>query len=132
MRRSLLLLAVCWCAACAPTAQGPVSTQPVITAPFTGDGAQALAKAGAPDAPTYEQMLRLFGPPDVSRLEGRGGLLSYRLAGCALALAFATDAAGALRLAAIEAGPLTPRDPKPTLATCAAQASARRNAGPNS
>lgn len=129
MRRLLMMIAVGACCACAPGVQGAAVTRPQAAPGFVGDGALALAKAGQADAPTYEQALGLFGAPDVSRREGQGGLLSYRLPGCALALAFAMDGAGALRLAAVEAGPPTPRDAQPSLAQCAAQASARRNSG---
>lgn len=135
MRYLLLMIAVLAGSSCAPGVQRPAgfpAAAPPPAARFAGDGALALAKAGQADAPTYEQALALFGAPDVSTREGRGGLLSYRLPGCALALAFAMDGAGALRLAAVEAGPTTPRDGVPSLETCAALASARRNAGANS
>jgi len=81
---------------------------------------------------TFEAAQRLFGRGDVDRREGRGGLLSYRLPTCALALVFAMDAAGALRLAAVEAGPPTPRDPAPSLSQCAAEATARARTAPMS
>ena len=126
MRRILIFLAVIGLAACTPSVQSPAGPPRIAIAPFAGDGAAALAKVGKPDAPTYEQVLGLFGEADVATREGQGGLLSYRLPACALALGFAKDKAGALRLAVVEAGPLTPRDGAPSLADCAAMAQARR------
>lgn len=128
MRHAFSILALLCCAACTPAQQVPASQKGIIGAPFKGSGAQALARAGTPDAPTYEQILGLFGAADVARREGRGGLLSYRLAGCALALAFTEDASGALRLSVVEAGPPSPRDPRPSLEACTASASARKTA----
>lgn len=123
---AVFVLAAISLTACTPSVQSPAGPPRIAIAPFAGDGVTALAKAGRADAPTYEQILGLFGAADVSTREGQGGLLSYRLPACALALGFAKDQAGALRLAAVEAGPLTPRDAKPSLADCAAQAGARR------
>jgi len=123
MRPLLFLLFLALLGACAATPP-PVSSRP------SGSLAAALAGAGSASAVTFEQAERLFGPADVQRREGAGGLLSYRLPGCALALGFAADRAGALRLSAVEAGPPTPRDPPPSLAQCAAAAEARKRQGP--
>ena len=125
MRFLLSLPALAVVAACA-------STSPPPGTPRSGGVASAavLARAGAADAVTFEQAERLFGPPDVRRQEGAGGLLSYRLPGCALALGFAADRAGALRLSVVEISPPTPRDPQPSAAQCAAAAEARKRQGP--
>lgn len=129
MHRILIFLVVIGLAACTSSVQSPAGPPRAVIAPFIGDGAAALAKAGKPDAPTYEQVLGLFGEADVATREGQGGLLSYRLPACALALGFARDKAGVLRLAVVEMGPLTPRAVAPSPADCAAMAQARRRNG---
>lgn len=99
-------------------------------ADFSGVASAAvLSGAGGPAAITFEQAQRMFGPADVVRREGAGGLLSYRLPGCALALGFARDRAGELRLSVVEAGPPTPRGAPPSLAQCAAAAETRKRRG---
>lgn len=121
MRLVFLFLAAASLSACA--------SSPRVATPSIGIAA-ALAAAGGPSALTFEQAQRVFGTADVSRHEGSGGLLSYRLPGCALALGFAADRSGALRLAAVEVGPPTPRDPNPSLAQCAAAVEERKRKAP--
>jgi hypothetical protein len=127
MRRRfpLLLGASLLAAGCAASGASAPTALPAAAA-SPGLAAALLAQAGAADALTYEQALQRFGAPAVQLREGRGGLLSYRLPGCALALAFAQDGQGALRLAAVEIGPPTPAAPQPSLPQCAAAVEQRQ------
>jgi len=118
---ALLVGALAGCASGNTPAHGPA-----VRSGAFGGAAAVLTGAGGGDAITFDQAMALFGPGAVQLREGRGGLLSYRLPQCALALAFAQDAKGALRLSAVEFGPPTPRDPQPSLEACAAAAQAAR------
>ena len=126
MRFSLLALLLGAVAGCA-SGSGTVHAPPGRGGAIGASRAAALGSAGRADALTFEQALALFGPGAVQLREGRGGLLSYRLPGCALALAFTQDARGTLRLSAVELGPPTPRDPQPGLEACVAAAQSARN-----
>ncbi|HWA22623.1 MAG TPA: hypothetical protein VG735_09535 [Caulobacterales bacterium] len=90
------------------------------------DPAGALRRAGAADAMTPEGAHSLFGTADVERVDGAGALLTYRTPTCALALAFAADGAGDLRLGAVEAAARDQRAPRPPLEQCVTEALARR------
>lgn len=118
MQKLMLVLIPLALAGCAGTA-APLGFEP----PARGVPKSVLAAKGAL---RYEEALKRFGPPDVARREGKGGLLSYRLPGCALALAFVEDANGVLRLAEVEAGPPQQGAPAPTVEACFAAAEARR------
>jgi hypothetical protein len=85
-----------------------------------------LSAAGRADAPTQSEIERLLGAPAISRQDGAGAALTYRLERCALLLVFAADARNAMRLA--EAHPSARRsgEAAPTLNECAAEANAAR------
>ena len=102
----------------------PASTTTAMRA--GGSAEQLMAAAGRPDAPGPEALIAALGAPDVDRREGAGAMLAWRLPGCALALGFATDGAGRLRLRVAQADPPTLGGAAPTLAQCASQAQARR------
>ena len=86
-----------------------------------------LAAAGSADAPTQSEVERELGPADISRRDGAGAALTYRLEHCALLLLFAADARNEMRLA--EANPSARRagSEAPTLGQCADEASERRS-----
>jgi hypothetical protein len=88
--------------------------------------ANALRRAGATDAMTPEGAHTLFGTGDVERVDGAGAMLTYRMPTCALALVFAADGAGDLRLGAVEAAARDQRSPRPSLEQCVTEALARR------
>ena len=90
-----------------------------------GSAAGMLARAGQRDAPGPDAIIAALGAPDVDRREGAGAMLSWRLPNCALALGFAADARGALRLAMVLADAPRPGLAKPTPDACAAEAQAR-------
>lgn len=113
-------------AACA-TASAPAATTPQPAAPEAPSRiAQLLSAAGRADAPTQADVERLLGAPDITRQDGAGAALTYRLDTCALLLVFAADARNAMRLA--EAHPSARRggEAAPSLETCADEAGARR------
>ena len=86
-----------------------------------------LAAAGRADAPTQSDIERAFGPADITRHDGAGAALTYRLEHCALLLLFTADQRHAMRLA--EANPSARRAglAAPTLEQCASEADARRS-----
>lgn len=116
-----LLLAAC---ATTPTAP-PVSTTPADANPAPSRLTRLLSAAGGADAPTLQVMQQELGEPDVSRQDGAGTALTYRLETCALLLLFAADASNAQRLAEAHPGPRRTGQEAPTLAQCAAEANAR-------
>lgn len=127
MRHIALLAALLVLFACAtPPPPSPAATTaapPPAAAPSRVS--QLLAAAGAPNAPTQAEVERILGHADIARQDGAGAALTYRLEHCALLLLFAADAGNALRLA--EAHPSARRsgEAAPSLAQCAAEASAR-------
>lgn len=90
------------------------------------DPVAALRRAGAADAMTPEGAHTLFGTADIERVDGAGAMLTYRTPTCALALVFAADGAGDLRLGAVEAAARNQRAPRPALELCVQEALARR------
>lgn len=84
-----------------------------------------MAAAGRPDAPGPDALVAALGKPDVDRREGVGAMLSWRLPDCALALGFADDGQGRLRLRIVQADAPKPGAAIPTPAQCAEQARAR-------
>lgn len=99
---------------------------PEATAPTTGRGAQLLALAGRANAPTRADIERLFGAADITRQDGAGIALTYRLNTCALLLIFTADAHNAMRLADAHQTARQVGQAAPTLDQCAAEAEARR------
>ncbi|MGH6951591.1 MAG: hypothetical protein ACREH4_11990 [Vitreimonas sp.] len=119
------LLAACATAAApAPITQVDVSA-PAPAAPPYSRLARLLAAAGSADAPTQSEVERALGPADISRRDGAGAALTYRLENCALLLLFAADARNDMRLA--EANPSARRagGEAPSLEQRAAEASGR-------
>ena len=131
MRFAASVTALSLLAACAtPAPAGPAApTTPASTAPASGGSraAQLLAAAGRANAPTQSDIEHAFGAADITRHDGAGAALTYRLDSCALLLVFTTDTRNAMRLA--EAHPSARRtgDAAPTLEQCATEASARRH-----
>jgi hypothetical protein len=72
-----------------------------------------------------EDVLALVGEADVARRETAGALLTYRLPGCSLVLAFSADGLNRLRLAQVHTGAPRFGDPAPSLDQCAAELDAR-------
>jgi hypothetical protein len=122
-----LLLSACAGAPPAPRpVAGPFAPAIADRAPDNETAAAALARAGQPNALTLDQAAALFGPPDLERRDGLGVFQTYRLATCALLLAFAVDARGVQRLRSAQAGIRRAGDPPPDPQTCFAAASNRR------
>lgn len=129
MRFLALLTAAALLAACATAAPPAPVTQVDVSAPAPAPVqsrvARLLAAAGSADAPTQGEVERALGPADISRRDGAGAALTYRLENCALLLLFAADARNDMRLS--EANPSARRagGEAPSLEQCAAEASAR-------
>jgi hypothetical protein len=121
---ALALLAAC---ATAPAATAPSTDPAAPTAVQPSRAALLLSAAGRADAPTQSEIERSLGPPDVSRHDGAGAALTYRLDTCALLLLFSADERNVMRLR--EAHPSARRagQAAPSLDQCAAEASARRS-----
>ena len=85
-----------------------------------------LRAAGGAQAPSQADVERTIGAPDVTRRDGAGAALTYRLNTCALLLVFTADTRNTMRLA--EAHPSARRagDATPSIDQCAAEAAARR------
>lgn len=96
--------------ATAPTASGPVNI---------------LTNAGGPNAPAMDQVVRALGAADITRHDGAGVALTYRLDHCALLLLFTADTRNVMRLAEADATPRRASDPAPTLDQCVTEAHAR-------
>ncbi|MBL8543853.1 MAG: hypothetical protein JNJ63_08570 [Hyphomonadaceae bacterium] len=130
MRSRALLLSLALLAGCATTSTG-ASQQPVsaaVAAPAQPAGpVRLLAAAGQRNAPSQAEIERAFGAPDITRREGAGAALTYRLDSCALLLLFAANERNEMRLT--EAHPSARRagEAAPSLETCAAEAAARRS-----
>jgi hypothetical protein len=107
----------------APVTQVNVSAPP--PAPVQSRVARLLAAAGSADAPTQSEIERALGPADISRRDGAGAALTYRLETCALLLLFAADARNDMRLAEVNPSARRAGGEAPSLEQCAAEASAR-------
>lgn len=130
MRKLLSFAAAAWLlAACASAPSSPPAPAPEAAAAPASPSLQAqlLAAAGRADAPSQAEVERAFGAPDISRRDGAGAALTYRLPTCALLLLFSADARNEMRLAQAHAGPRRSGDTAPTLERCAAEAAARRS-----
>ena len=103
-----------------------VAPAPAAAAPTTSRGAQLLALAGRANAPTRADIERLFGAADITRQDGAGIALTYRLNTCALLLIFTADAHNAMRLADAHPTARQSGQAAPTLDQCASEAEARR------
>ena len=125
MRSILRFAAALLLSACAATAPAVAPGAPQAGPPPANRVAALLAQAGRADAPTREAIERVIGAADITRQDGVGVALTYRLEHCALLLLFATDAQNAMRLR--EAHPSARRtgEAAPSLDQCAAEAGAR-------
>lgn len=118
--------------ACASTpASAPVPAvapaPPTAAAPTTSRGGQLLALAGRANAPTRADIERTFGAADITRQDGAGVALTYRLNNCALLLVFTADAQNAMRLADAHPSARQAGQAAPTLDQCATEAEARHS-----
>jgi hypothetical protein len=131
MRFLTLLTAAALLTACAtatPSAPGsPTAAPGDPPAASSSRAARLLAAAGANDAPTQGEVERALGPADISRRDGAGAALTYRLDSCALLLLFSADARNEMRLAEASASARRAGAAAPTLEQCAMEASARRS-----
>jgi hypothetical protein len=118
---ALFLLA--GCAATTPTTQAPATE----SAP-RGSGASAalLARAGGGDAPSQQEVIRVLGQADITRQDGVGVAMTYRLDSCALLLLFAADSRNAMRLREAHASARRAGEATPGLDQCGAEADSRR------
>lgn len=122
-----LVLFICACASSGPSTPGrPRLHGPAITSQDRADPLGALRRAGAADAITPEGAAALFGKADVERHDGKGAILTWRTATCAIALAFAADSAGDLRLGAADIAGRDQHAPAPPMDQCVREAMARR------
>lgn len=122
---ALLLLAAC--ATAAP--QAPAASSTIASGPATVSSsrqAQLLRAAGGSDAPSVQDIERVFGEADIVRRDGAGAAFTYRYETCALLLLFTADGRNTMRLA--EAHPSARRGDgaAPSLDQCAAEAAAAR------
>jgi hypothetical protein len=116
------------CATAAPTtAPAPSATPAAPAVAPSSRAAQLLSAAGRPNAPSQADVERLFGHPDLTRHDGAGSALTYRLESCALLLLFTADAHNTMRLNEAHPSARHPDQSAPSLDQCAAEASARRS-----
>jgi hypothetical protein len=85
-----------------------------------------LRAAGSANAPTRQDVERLFGAADITRQEGAGAALTYRYEQCALLLLFAADSRNAMRLVEAHSSARLSGVAAPSLDQCATEAAARR------
>jgi len=128
MRFLACLTAAALLGACA-TAAAPSTPSASATAPAPQSSrfATLLAAAGRSDAPTQREIERAFGPADISRNDGAGAALTYRLDTCALLLLFTADARNEMRLAQANPSARRAGAATPSLEQCASEAGARRS-----
>lgn len=133
MRYFAAIVSVAALSACASTqavtptpTPTPAAAPAAAAAPTTSRGAQLLALAGGANAPTRADIERLFGAADITRQDGAGVALTYRLNTCALLLIFTADAHNAVRLADAHPTARQAGQAAPTLDQCAAEAEGRR------
>jgi hypothetical protein len=119
------------CATAAPTTPVSSGSPPAASneAPPQASSrvVRLLAAAGGDRAPTQREVERTLGPADISRRDGAGAALTYRLETCALLLLFSADARNEMRLAEASASARRAGAAAPSLEQCAAEASARRS-----
>lgn len=130
MRILLLSLAVALsaCASTAATTTTARTAAPAVQTPSpppTSRPAQLLAAAGRPNAPTQAEIERTFGRADITRHDGAGVALTYRLNSCALLLVFAANAQNEMRLSDAHATAIQSGGASPSMDQCAAEAAAR-------
>lgn len=126
MRIQAALALALFAAACASGGPSVTPRATGLSAADRSDPLGALRRIGAGDSITPEGAKALFGQPDVERRDGAGALLTWRTPTCALALAFAADRAGVLRLGAADIAGRDQHAPSPPLDLCVREASAGR------
>jgi hypothetical protein len=104
---SLLGLCLTACAATPSGGSGPANAPPRQEAPSNAalSAAAFLALAGSANAPTEADVTARFGAPDTARRDGRGVLMTWRLAPCAVIAAFADG-----RLSVVDMAPQAQKD----------------------
>ncbi|MBI3437979.1 MAG: hypothetical protein HY054_04900 [Proteobacteria bacterium] len=121
---SLAALLGCSTTAATPSAPEMTPVAALLASPTSNRGAQMLAQAGRANAPTRADIERTFGAGDISRQDGAGVALTYRLSTCALLLVFTADAHNTLRLMDAHASARQAGQAAPTLDQCGAEAEA--------
>jgi hypothetical protein len=130
MRILLVSLAAMTLSACATATPPPASPAVVSTAPAPAAPSrigQLLAAAGRPNAPTQADIERAMGAADITRHDGAGVALTYRLDHCALLLVFSADAQNQMRLSDAHPSARNAGEASPTVEQCAAEATARHS-----
>lgn len=123
---ALLLLAGCATAA-PPGPSSPRSTSNVSSSEGSSSRqVQLLRAAGNANAPTRQDVERIFGAADITRQEGAGSALTYRFENCALLLLFAADSRNTMRLTEAHPSARHSGGAAPSLDQCATEAAARR------
>lgn len=121
-----LLTASLFLSACAtaPTPATPEQAAAVFpeAAPRPSPQWEMLRSAGHNTGPTQAEIVRLFGAPSISRQDGAGAALTYRLETCALLMLFEPDARNVQRLTIVHASARRAGAPAPSLEQCAAEA----------
>lgn len=133
MRILLLSLAAVALSACAtenatsaaPVAAAAVQTPAMPTTPQPSRIGQLLAAAGRSTAPTQAEVERTMGAADITRRDGSGVALTYRLNSCALLLVFGANPQNEMRLSDAHPSAVQAGGAAPTLEQCAAEATAR-------
>jgi hypothetical protein len=113
-------------AACATTTATNAPQAPAARPAPLGYASDLLARAGQPNAPTQQEIVRALGAADITRQDGVGAALTYRLDRCALLLLFAADQSNAMRLREAHASARHAGEAAPSLEQCATEADARR------
>lgn len=121
-----MMLSSCATAAIAPpSAPAAAAAAPAPTTPSRIG--QLLAAAGRPNAPTQADIERAMGAADITRHDGAGVALTYRLDHCALLLVFSADAQNQMRLSDAHPSARNAGEASPTVEQCAAEAMARHS-----
>lgn len=123
---ALALLAACATAAPTTPAANGSPQQSASTPAASSRQAQLLRAAGGSNAPSEQDVERLFGQADIVRREGAGAALTYRYETCALLLLFAGDSRNTMRLQEAHPSARHADAQAPSLDQCAAEAAARR------
>jgi hypothetical protein len=125
MRFKAALSALFFLLGCAatPATQPPAASNVPRSA---GQSAALLERAGGAGAPTQQEIVRTLGQADITRQDGVGVAMTYRLETCALLLLFAADARNAMRLHEANASARRAGEANPSLDQCGAEADARR------
>src|SRR5262245_28082755 len=125
MRFLAFLTATALLAACASTAPSaptaPSSTTSTAPAASSSRTAQLLERAGRDNAPSQSDVERVLGAADITRRDGAGAALTYRLPNCALLLLFSADGRNTMRLTQANPGPRRAGEATPSLQQCAAE-----------